>query len=60
MLIIRRIADKSMLTSNTVVSGEIGSFEAGSRGKLVGDDDLLVRRQMRQVVKYRGCREART
>ena len=41
MLIILRVADKSAVTSGTVVSGRISGFKARSRGELTsGSGDL--------------------
>jgi len=38
LLIIQRVADRSALTSDTIVTGNISSFQIGSRGESVGND----------------------
>ena len=40
-MIIQRVANKSALTSDDVVSGRMSSFEARSRGELTGGSDAL-------------------
>ena len=41
LLIIQRVADKSALTSDTVVSGHLCSFKAKNRGELTGGSVAL-------------------
>ena len=41
LLVIQRVANKSALTSNTIVSGRLSPFEARSRGELTDGSDAL-------------------
>jgi len=40
LLIIKRVANRSALTSNTIITGNIGSFHARTRGELTGGSDI--------------------
>ena len=40
LLIIKRVANRSALTSNTIATGHIGSFHARARGELTGGSDV--------------------
>ena len=41
LLIIQRVANRSALTSDTIVTGNISSFQIGSRGESVGDNHAV-------------------
>ena len=41
LLIIKRVADKSALTKNTIVSGRLSSFKTGAGGEVTGSSGTL-------------------
>jgi len=41
LLIVHRVASKSALTSTAIVSGNVGLFKNGGRGKFTGDSGVL-------------------